>query len=119
MDELQHDLEQVVEEPNLNADVGITIDENEIEDSDSDECSSSSSIGKAFEDAPSKRIDSEEDVDDNDWITPENFDQKLEEGLGIAGLRLYVWYLVLKPIFLIEMMWRIYQRIRLLYLWLV
>lgn len=88
MNELQQDLEQVSQESNVNADIGITIDEDEMDDSDFDDRSGSSSKSGAFEDISSEQLDPVDEIDDNDWITAENFEQKLNEGLGIADLRL-------------------------------
>ncbi|VDK35321.1 unnamed protein product [Taenia asiatica] len=87
MHELEHDLGKISQESGPNADIGVTIDEDDLEDSDSVGDSSEFSDYKSAEgEAPG--VKSEEAVSDSEWITSDNFTQKLQEGLGLGSLRL-------------------------------
>lgn len=88
MNELQHDLGQIPQDPGTNAEIGVTMDKDDLEDSDSAGDSSESSDYESAEGEAPGSARSEEAVSDSDWITSDNFTQKLQEGLGLGSLRL-------------------------------
>uniref|UniRef100_A0A5K3FNJ4 NOB1_Zn_bind domain-containing protein n=1 Tax=Mesocestoides corti TaxID=53468 RepID=A0A5K3FNJ4_MESCO len=87
MNEIEQELEHVQEEP-LGGQIGVSLDDGEFNanefgfgcDSDAD---SSSDGGFA-----SEKSEKSEEIDENEWITADNFDEKLQEGLGLGALRL-------------------------------
>ncbi|VUZ38879.1 unnamed protein product [Hymenolepis diminuta] len=83
---LEQDLgEANSEAPDSNTDVGIAIDEDDILSIDDEEESNKESTkDDNFKDSE----EDESEVEDNDWITADNFDEKLQTGLGFGGLRL-------------------------------
>ncbi|VDO06161.1 unnamed protein product [Rodentolepis nana] len=82
MEKIKNDLgEADPNTPNSNSDVGITIDEDDLlsDDEEANKSIDCNSDGSA---------ENESEVDDSDWITADNFDEKLLVGLGFGGLRL-------------------------------
>ncbi|KAL5103105.1 RNA-binding protein NOB1 [Taenia crassiceps] len=88
MNKLEHDLGQISQDSISDADTGVVIDEDDHEDSDSAGDNSESTCCKSAEGEASESAESEEAVSDSDWITSDNFTQKLQEGLGLGSLRL-------------------------------
>lgn len=94
---------------NVNADVGITIDEDEFIDSDAEADKESVENDKPEIDDPDPK------VEDNEWITADNFDLKVQEGLGLGRIRVYVpilhrnifrcYFLICSVGFLVMMKW--------------
>ncbi len=87
MDEIEHNLEVEAEkgsqEDPIDQGIGVSLDEDEIDHEEF--CSESDSEA---EQKTTGKKPAEEEVDDDEWITSDNFDQKLQDGLGMGGLRL-------------------------------
>ncbi|KAM7533640.1 hypothetical protein Aperf_G00000123620 [Anoplocephala perfoliata] len=80
MEELSNDLKKALQMQNTDADIGITVDEDELLDSDTETI-------KSVDNGKPEIDDPDPEVEDSEWITADNFDQKVQEGLGLGGIR--------------------------------
>ncbi|VDM31644.1 unnamed protein product [Hydatigera taeniaeformis] len=80
INESEHDPRRIYHHSTHSTDAGV--------DKRGDDCEDSESVRDSSESGESENVEFDGMISDSDWITPDNFAQKLEEGLGLESLRL-------------------------------